>query len=206
MECEIKPYLIDYIYDELPEEKKHEFENHLKGCAQCKIDLEEIKDAKNILEQWKAPESEKTFLVPIKQRENIAFFYKSLAYSLAAIIIIVFLSISNFNVSFGKFSLNFGKTKNIVPQVNQEIAQKESEKEFEERSQKAFLELLNRIEKQQKEERLFYINTLNQLLTKFEEKRREDLMNYYNAIMLLESQNRKIFDYIDLVRAELKTY
>jgi hypothetical protein len=58
-----KEHLVSYLYEELGGEDRAAFEAHLPGCADCRRELSELRDARQHLTTWAPPEPELSFHV-----------------------------------------------------------------------------------------------------------------------------------------------
>ncbi|MFC1513407.1 anti-sigma factor family protein [candidate division KSB1 bacterium] len=143
MKCEkTKEYIIDFFYDEIPEEERINFESHLKECKKCREELAELKKTSKAMKMWKIPEpnmnleftSERgTFFDKIKDLAGLfSTFIKKPAYVFTVSLMAVFLvlSFSNFKASYnpdtGSFSIStsiFGSSSDPVNEgvINQQL-------------------------------------------------------------------------------------
>lgn len=69
MTCDwIKENVVLYIYDELADDAKYEFEQHTRHCLACKQEVESAMDFKESLPEMPAPEVSPNFLVASRLR------------------------------------------------------------------------------------------------------------------------------------------
>ena len=123
MKCnEIKPLLMDFVYNEITEEDRHLFEAHLSQCDSCQKELEALQKTSNILQQWEDVDpdfnvvmvSEKvSWSSLVKQRLSQLFpSHKKLVYGFvyATIGIFLLLAVVNTEISYkqGEFKMNMG--------------------------------------------------------------------------------------------------
>lgn len=77
MTCD-RERLMAYLYDELDTESRGAFEEHVRGCAQCRDALEELGGTRRILQAW-PDEDPRTNLVFVRERDTSPGRWKRLA-------------------------------------------------------------------------------------------------------------------------------
>jgi hypothetical protein len=66
MTCEqIKSWMMDSIYEELSEQQKPLFEEHLRSCSACRKELSELRQTSATLAKW--PEAEPAFSIALQR-------------------------------------------------------------------------------------------------------------------------------------------
>jgi hypothetical protein len=61
--CERKEQLVAFIYDELEGSEGRGFEAHLRACAECRAELEDLRDTRGMLTSWAPPEPDFGFRI-----------------------------------------------------------------------------------------------------------------------------------------------
>jgi len=61
--CEEKEQLVGYLYDDLTDADRATFETHLRGCADCRSELQALRGVRADLGQWAPPEPDFGFRV-----------------------------------------------------------------------------------------------------------------------------------------------
>jgi hypothetical protein len=61
--CNNKDALVGYLYDDLPDAERAEFEAHLGGCAECRQELGQLRQTRQHLGAWAPPGPEVNFRV-----------------------------------------------------------------------------------------------------------------------------------------------
>ncbi len=66
-----KPDLISYLYDDLDGAARAEFERHLRGCAECRGELDGMRAVRADLLTWTPPEPQFAFRIVAEPREAV---------------------------------------------------------------------------------------------------------------------------------------
>ncbi len=118
MKCEkYKIMLMDYIYDEISNEDKKQFELHLEDCDSCKADLKAFKTTSNVLNAWEDKDPDLNLTFSSNSKSWFSDFFETfktiklargLAYTFG--FILIFLSLSNMKIQIqdGNFSMEMG--------------------------------------------------------------------------------------------------
>jgi hypothetical protein len=61
--CESKELIVGYVYDELSADERTGFETHLSACADCRLEIEELRSTRTQLALWTPPEPDLGFRV-----------------------------------------------------------------------------------------------------------------------------------------------
>jgi hypothetical protein len=110
-----KELIVGYLYDELTAADRRAFEDHVAVCAECRIDVEELRTTRTHLALWAPPEPELGFRVirggaapaPVLPRRNR--FVPAFAFAAAAVIVLAAAAaIANLEVSYGNVSIRTG--------------------------------------------------------------------------------------------------
>src|SRR5688572_520481 len=59
--CEQQETLVGYLYDEVDDREKHEFDAHLAVCAECRTELEGLRATRTQFALWAPPEPDLGF-------------------------------------------------------------------------------------------------------------------------------------------------
>jgi hypothetical protein len=106
--CDNKELILGYVYDELRPDERQALTDHVSGCPECQIELEELRATRMHLALWSPPEPDLGFRVirggaapaPALPRRNR--FVSTLAYAAAAMIVFAAASaIANLEVRYG---------------------------------------------------------------------------------------------------------
>ena len=71
--------LVSYVYEELSDSERAEFESHLSGCAECRQELADLRGTRHLLASWAPPQPEFNFHIvrgaaaPAVPRRRFAF-------------------------------------------------------------------------------------------------------------------------------------
>jgi hypothetical protein len=111
MRCdEIREQMIDFIYDEgsvLPVDG--EIEEHIRTCAACREEIEELKQTRRYLQLWKDEPPLRSVTIARRERlvhRNIA--RQCLGYAaIAAMLVLSFLALANAQLSWNKDGFSF---------------------------------------------------------------------------------------------------
>ncbi|HEY0872293.1 MAG TPA: zf-HC2 domain-containing protein, partial [Vicinamibacterales bacterium] len=105
--CDNKELILGYVYDELPPGERQAFTDHVSGCPECQMELEELRATRMHLALWSPPEPDLGFRVirggaapaPALPRRNR--FVSALGYAAAAMIVLAAASgIANLEVRY----------------------------------------------------------------------------------------------------------
>jgi BMFP domain-containing protein YqiC len=61
--CDEKELLVGYVYDDMPDGDRVAFEAHLRGCADCRIEVKALRGVRGDLAVWAPPEPDFGFRV-----------------------------------------------------------------------------------------------------------------------------------------------
>ena len=136
--CDNKELILGYVYDELLPEERQAFTQHVAGCPECQIELEELRATRMHLSLWSPPEPDLGFRVirggampaPALPRRNR--FVSTLAYAAAAMIVFAAAAaVANLEVRYGSdgvtvrtgWARSAGETASQVTEINGPSAQ-----------------------------------------------------------------------------------
>src|SRR6476620_7800191 len=69
MKCEwVKENIVLYVYDELPDDARHELEQHVARCATCMAELSSVKSFRSGMAQFPVQESSPNFLTESRMK------------------------------------------------------------------------------------------------------------------------------------------
>ncbi|MFZ5519524.1 MAG: anti-sigma factor family protein [Candidatus Zhuqueibacterota bacterium] len=188
MKCEdIRPFMLDFLYEEISDEDRKIVEAHLSHCDACRQEMDMLKSTSHILQKWE--DIEPDFNVTLNPRTSTWFenfrkgwasFWpspKKLAYGFAFGFATVFLlmAIANTKISYksGEFSISMS----LFSQPQQQPAQaavpsKEWVEEFQKQNYYLVNSLIQQSEARQKTE---WNTTLAQFNQNLEQRRYNDL-------------------------------
>lgn len=63
MMCESKELIVGYVYDELSVDERVALESHVASCAECRIEVEELRGTRTHLALWAPPEPDLRFRI-----------------------------------------------------------------------------------------------------------------------------------------------
>jgi len=213
--------LLDYFYNELPEEEHAGYEQHLESCPDCREALEELKLTSQALGTWEVPDP-KLNMVFVTERHSLidrirellpsAEIFKkrpfaSFAYGFAALFLL--LSFTNFELSYdrseGAFSVStsiFGKddagTDAGYEVMNRQLMQTQSQ------ILDLVREVINEREERQHEQTLRIINqTVREMASTWEIQRERDLRDMGMTLNVLRDMADENNQYINNNRSML---
>jgi hypothetical protein len=105
--CDRKEQLIGFVYGELDPSEMHAFEQHLFTCAECRVELEDLRITRGQIAAWTPPDPHLDFQIvrgPVPARPVAPRFHVSPAWGLAAAAILVMAigaAIANLQVRVG---------------------------------------------------------------------------------------------------------
>lgn len=106
--CENKELIVGYVYDELSTEERAALNAHVGVCAECRIELEELRVTRMHLAQWSPPEPDLGFRLirggaaPAPALPRRSRFVPPFAFAAAAVIVLaVAAAIANVEVRYG---------------------------------------------------------------------------------------------------------
>jgi hypothetical protein len=104
--------LVSYVYDELSDSERAEFEGHLSSCVECRQELAELRGARHLLASWSPPEPEFNFHIvrgaaaPAVPRRRLSFVPQWALNAAAALLFAAGLAaIANLEVRYGSDGL-----------------------------------------------------------------------------------------------------
>lgn len=110
-----KELIVGYLYDELPAAGRQAVEAHVAACAECRIELEELRTTRVHLALWAPPEPELGFRVirggaaPGSELPSRNRFVPAFALAAAAVIVLAAAAaIANIEVSYGNVTVRTG--------------------------------------------------------------------------------------------------
>jgi hypothetical protein len=107
-----KEQLVTYVYEELSDSERAEFERHLPGCAECQHELTDLRRARYQLASWAPPQPEFNFHIvrgaatPAPPRRRFGF-VPQWALSAAAALLLVAgaAAVANLEIRYGQDGL-----------------------------------------------------------------------------------------------------
>lgn len=61
--CDNSELILGYVYGELPDRARHEFDAHLRTCDACRYEVTELRATRGLLASWAPPEPEFNFRI-----------------------------------------------------------------------------------------------------------------------------------------------
>lgn len=61
--CEKSELILDFVYGELPDGSRRDFEAHLKGCSECREEVAALRRTRGVLASWTPPEPDFGFRI-----------------------------------------------------------------------------------------------------------------------------------------------
>lgn len=106
--CECQELIAGYLYDELSPPERSEFEAHLRGCAECRADVDGLRATRVRLASWAPPEPDLGFRVisggaaPVAALPRPRRLAPAFGFAAAAVIVLAAaLAIANVEVRYG---------------------------------------------------------------------------------------------------------
>jgi len=225
MKCkEMKPLLMDFIYDEISEADRRFFESHISQCESCQKELASLQKTSTILQQWEdvdpnfnvvmiAEKSSWVSLVKQRLRQLIPTPKKigyGAAYAIAGIFLI--LAIANTEVTYrqGEFKINMGLFSRPSSKVQPEkLLTQEFLDQWRKENYYLMSSLIQQSEQRQRKERA---SDMLQLRQDFARQRIEDLNLVglgldnieQNTVRQLRKTDNNMNELIQLINAQLK--
>ena len=188
MKCEnIRPLIIDFLYEEISEKDRKIVEAHLSQCETCQQELDSLKNTSQLLQKWEDIEPDFNFVMMTEKstifeqfKKAWASFWpspKKLAYGFAFGFVAVFflMAIANTKISYksGEFNISMSLFSQPQEQSTQEaVPTKEWVEEFQKQNYYLMNSLIQQSEARQKTE---WSNTLAQFNQNLERQRYNDL-------------------------------
>jgi hypothetical protein len=103
-----KELVVGYLYGELSREDRDALDAHLATCAECRVEVEELRSTRQYLTLWAPPEPDLGFRVirggaaPVAALPRRSRFVTAFAYAAAAVVVVAAgAAIASFEVSYG---------------------------------------------------------------------------------------------------------
>ena len=100
--------LVSYVYEELSDNERAEFESHLSSCAECRQELADLRGTRHLLASWAPPQPEFNFHIvrgaaaPAVPRRRFAFVPQWALSAAAALLLIAGMAaVANLEIRYG---------------------------------------------------------------------------------------------------------
>lgn len=100
--------LVSYVYEELSDNERAEFESHLSSCAECRHELADLRGTRHLLASWAPPQPEFNFHIvrgaaaPAVPRRRFAFVPQWALSAAAALLLIAGMAaVANLEIRYG---------------------------------------------------------------------------------------------------------
>ncbi|MDR9365503.1 MAG: hypothetical protein RI575_09205 [Balneolaceae bacterium] len=201
-EKEIKNLFMDYLYDEMSDEQKKEFEKRLEDLPELKKELEELESTKNLIEgvPMETPSHKLVMMAPDHnqkeedQRSTKPVFLKRYpglitVLAAAACMLIVLMGAAFTDLNIGQndqgFYLAFGEAPSIQP-VQQGMSEQEVRDMIDQIRQENSILLASMIEQVQEQQNEQLEEAISVLTDYYDQRRQQDLRLISEGLTQLE--------------------
>lgn len=221
MKCDqLRPLMIDYLYDEISDEDRKLLNSHLKECEKCRAELESMKSTSQILQKWEDVEPGFNLVIVTKNVswfENIKERLKSslpapkkiglgLAYGLVGIFLI--LAIGNTEISYqqGNFKMRIALFSKPTAPVQNQISAETTHQVLQKFRQENLYLMKTMIEQSESRLRKEWATTLTDFNQNLEQQRIRDLQLISAGLFDIERNTYKKIQRTDNSINELMRY
>ncbi|WP_234568890.1 anti-sigma factor family protein [Rhodohalobacter sp. 614A] len=200
----IKNLFMDYLYDEMTDEQKAEFEKKLDKNPDLKKEFEELKSTNQLLQKvpMETPSLKLVMMAPehdqkekIKESSNKNFLKKypglTTVLAAAACLLIILMGAAFTGLNVGQtdqgFYMTFGEAQNLQPEIIQQgLSEQEVRDMINQIRQENSLLLASMIEKVQEQQNDQLEEAINVLTDYYDQRRQQDLRLISQGIAQLE--------------------